>query len=510
MTNKTVILALIILFSIALMIPVSAIFTIDTDFAANASNQTYPCNRWYCIGPYLFNSETSYSDLYINDNQGQTTSQLNTFILTDTGSSCWGNTTKHHVIRGCNTTDASSDCDSNFFKEETIAGGGLVIPGNTNYYGGQYGAYQYAYTGNKEYLVSTIDHCQSGNTTVVLWYMSVHRAPVAAFTATPLTGPAPLTVNFTDTSTGSPASWSWVFGDGQTSTVQNVTHTYGAAGTYDVRLTAANAGGSNMTVKAGYVVVTAPEPEVYTFSITNVFDPPGTDPNKTLGLFTTQNVIRWLGDKAGWKLLFNKSWANVTKADFGTDGGGLDNATLHWHVGHGAIPDIKNYSALGLQDFSGSFLYPTDVEKKWGIKNKWIVLHACYALSDERWGQALTTSHGIFGFTTPVYINPVLPSEFFHNAMDKNMTLFDSCRRATKNVFGGSTKVPSKFFIDANGDLVGDYVNDTIPISAGARFKTIEQFNNDHLPGYGTVEPDGNPNNNISFPYSWKCTDPEV
>ncbi|MCO4272850.1 hypothetical protein NG701_00095, partial [Pseudarthrobacter sp. HLT3-5] len=34
-------------------------------------------------------------------------------------------------------------------------------------------------------------------------------APVAAFTATPTTGTAPLNVSFTDTSTGTPTSWAW-------------------------------------------------------------------------------------------------------------------------------------------------------------------------------------------------------------------------------------------------------------------------------------------------------------
>jgi PKD repeat protein len=68
--------------------------------------------------------------------------------------------------------------------------------------------------------------------------------PTANFTfspSTPVTGQA---VQFTDTSTGSPTSWSWNFGDGGTSMVQNPTHTFGS-GTYQVSLTASNAGGSN-------------------------------------------------------------------------------------------------------------------------------------------------------------------------------------------------------------------------------------------------------------------------
>jgi PKD repeat protein len=69
--------------------------------------------------------------------------------------------------------------------------------------------------------------------------------PVASFTATPSSGPAPLNVAFTDTSSGSPTSWSWDFGDGTTSTVQNPSHTYAAPGAYTAKLTVANSAGSN-------------------------------------------------------------------------------------------------------------------------------------------------------------------------------------------------------------------------------------------------------------------------
>jgi hypothetical protein len=46
-------------------------------------------------------------------------------------------------------------------------------------------------------------------------------APISAFMASPLVGVAPLTVNFTDQSTGSIDSWYWDFGDGNDSTLQN-------------------------------------------------------------------------------------------------------------------------------------------------------------------------------------------------------------------------------------------------------------------------------------------------
>ena len=79
--------------------------------------------------------------------------------------------------------------------------------------------------------------------------------PVASFTGTPLSGAQPLTVVFTDTSTNTPASWAWTFGDGGTSTLQNPTHTYLTPGTYTVALTATNASGSNTFTATGYVTV---------------------------------------------------------------------------------------------------------------------------------------------------------------------------------------------------------------------------------------------------------------
>ena len=70
-------------------------------------------------------------------------------------------------------------------------------------------------------------------------------APVASFTRIPSGGGfAPLTVNFTDTSTGTITSRSWTFGDGGTSTEQNPTHTYDA-GAFMITLTVTGPGGSD-------------------------------------------------------------------------------------------------------------------------------------------------------------------------------------------------------------------------------------------------------------------------
>ncbi len=67
--------------------------------------------------------------------------------------------------------------------------------------------------------------------------------PVASFTSNTSSGTAPLSVKFEDTSTGSPTSWQWDFGDGNTSTNQNPDHVYTVADTYTVKLTVTGEGG---------------------------------------------------------------------------------------------------------------------------------------------------------------------------------------------------------------------------------------------------------------------------
>ena len=95
-------------------------------------------------------------------------------------------------------------------------------------------------------------------------YESGPVAPTAEFVGDPTAGPAALTVNFTDLSTGNPTSWSWDFGDGVgTSTVQNPSYTYNNIGTYTVTLTATNAYGSDIETKVDYITVTDPNAAIH-------------------------------------------------------------------------------------------------------------------------------------------------------------------------------------------------------------------------------------------------------
>ena len=89
--------------------------------------------------------------------------------------------------------------------------------------------------------------------------LPVPPAPLAAFSASVVSGIAPLSVNFLDSTSGSVTSWFWTFGDGTTSALQNPNHVYGAAGSYAVTLTATGPGGfTSRTLANGIVVSGAP------------------------------------------------------------------------------------------------------------------------------------------------------------------------------------------------------------------------------------------------------------
>jgi PKD repeat protein len=86
-------------------------------------------------------------------------------------------------------------------------------------------------------------------------YINATGPSAANFTASPLSGTPPLTVNFTDTSIGNYSAWNWTFGDGTGSSEQNPVHTYEGIGKYSVTLEVDGKGGSEITRKPGYIDV---------------------------------------------------------------------------------------------------------------------------------------------------------------------------------------------------------------------------------------------------------------
>jgi PKD repeat protein len=89
--------------------------------------------------------------------------------------------------------------------------------------------------------------------------------PVADFTAGPLSGSVPLTVDFSDLSSNSPTSWEWdMDNDGNPDrSTQNPSFTYVSPGQYSVKLTVSNEGGQDTELKTHYITVTASECDQY-------------------------------------------------------------------------------------------------------------------------------------------------------------------------------------------------------------------------------------------------------
>ena len=112
----------------------------------------------------------------------------------------------------------------------------------------------HTYTTPGTYYVSlTVANACGSDTDRDTCVIVVFGVPTAAFNALPTNGCAPLTVNFTDLSTGDPWSWSWdVDGDGNEDyNTPNPSHTYTSAGNYTVSLTVSNDCGSD--TETGYI-----------------------------------------------------------------------------------------------------------------------------------------------------------------------------------------------------------------------------------------------------------------
>jgi PKD repeat protein len=115
--------------------------------------------------------------------------------------------------------------------------------------------------GTYHFVVTAYDasHTESGYSNDVATTLPF-STPTAQFTGSPTSGTAPLTVNFSNTSTGTITSYAWTFGDGGTSTVAAPSYAYATAGTYTVSLTVTGPGGSDTQTRSNYVTASATAP----------------------------------------------------------------------------------------------------------------------------------------------------------------------------------------------------------------------------------------------------------
>lgn len=138
----------------------------------------------------------------------------------------------------------------------------------------------------------------------------------ANFTADVTSGEAPLTVHFTDLSTGNVTVWYWDFGDGAFSTEQNPVHTYNTSGNFSVNLTVADDTGASDNLEIpGYINVSEAPPVIV-----------------PVLFFTPQNASVNAGDTVEYALILN------TAPD------GLAGYTLNVDSGVEGVAEIVNVS----------------------------------------------------------------------------------------------------------------------------------------------------------------------
>jgi PKD repeat protein len=158
--------------------------------------------------------------------------------------------------------------------EFTDASTGLITSRSWKFRNATTGWTQYATSLNPSYnfpagtydIRLTVTGPGGSNTKTETGYIIVtspSAAPVAVFTAIPRSGNSPLTVTFTDHSTGTaPLTYAWDFNnDGKNeSSLQNPLFTYDTVGTYAVTLTVTNTFGSDSNTKTDYIIITEAPP----------------------------------------------------------------------------------------------------------------------------------------------------------------------------------------------------------------------------------------------------------
>jgi PKD repeat protein len=152
--------------------------------------------------------------------------------------------------------------------------------------------------------------------------------PVANFVGNPVSGYAPLGVQFTDQSSYSPTSWLWDFGDGTpTSTERNPYHTYANVGQYTVSLTATNAYGSDVETKVNYI--TASQAPITNIHVASLVVTRSSQPGRSWRGTATVTIVDELGVAVSGATVtgfFNAPNTKSKTATTGADGRGIINS----------------------------------------------------------------------------------------------------------------------------------------------------------------------------------------
>lgn len=264
-------------------------------------------------------------------------------------------------------TDSDGFIDYYIFN---VSGNGVnedvtIIGGSTSY------QHKFTYpVGNYTVSLTAYDNEGASSSTKSL-SITITNRPVADFSASPTAGTIPLNVQFTDASSdldGTVVAWNWNFGDGKNSTIQNPSHTYANAGTYDVTLVATdNNGASNTLSKNNYIKVNDPDNEWPTanFSATPTSGAPplsvqftdsSSDPDGEITAWSWNFGDDETSDSQNPNYTYNSSGTYTISLTVTDNGGATDTSTKDNHITANYPPSLTQPRDINQdEDTSSSF-----------------------------------------------------------------------------------------------------------------------------------------------------------
>ncbi|MGR3219424.1 MAG: NHL domain-containing protein [Candidatus Anammoxibacter sp.] len=207
------------------------------------------------------------------DNEDTGVVTVTTILVGDTVK--WTNrgTTEH-------TTTNDDDFDNGVFQGDLWDSGGIDVGETFSHTFGKAGEFPY---------LCLVHGREDEAGTIVVKSSIAGTAPIANFIADKPLGIVPLTVRFTDISTGNPTptEWLWDFGDGGASIEQNPSHLYDIPGLYSVALTVKNSLGEDSLTKTDFINAQSFFDKSFTFNC---------DHSMKRGFFGLESLVMNVGD----------------------------------------------------------------------------------------------------------------------------------------------------------------------------------------------------------------------
>lgn len=186
--------------------------------------------------------------------------------------------------------------------------------------------------------VTDANNCRQTSQAVIATRTNVS----ADFSASPMSGATPLTVNFNYTGTGA-NTYNWSFGDGSTSTQQNPSNTYNNTGSYDVILIV-NSGSPDFCSDTSTITIVTQLPSFLT--VPNAFSPNNDGYNDEF-IATSQSIVTFKGqifNRWGKKIF---EWENVAKGWNGKTPTGNSAEGVYYYIITAKGVDGVNYNLSG-------------------------------------------------------------------------------------------------------------------------------------------------------------------